>query len=216
MKIVALTDVHGAYGIVRSILEREAPFDAVVIGGDLTTRGTPEEAEAAIRSFGAFGSPVVVVAGNMDSPEVERAMGDAGLLIDGKGVVLEGVGFFGVSASPPTPMHTPYEIPEEEILKRSEAGWSDLGEATIRVFVPHAPPWNTRLDVLRNGAHAGSVSVRRVVESLSPDVVICGHIHESRGMDRLGRTHMMNCGPASDGKYGVVLAGETLELALRD
>jgi Icc-related predicted phosphoesterase len=152
----------------------------------------------------------MAVAGNMDSPEVEAAMGGAARLIDGRGFVLEGAGFFGVSAAPPSPLHTPYEISEEEILKRAEAGWKDVAGAVRRIFVPHAPPENTKLDVLRTGAHVGSSSIRRFIEERQPDAVLCGHIHEARGLDRLGTTQMMNCGPAHRGCYGILLIGSEM------
>jgi len=43
MRIIAVTDIHGLYSTVDAILEAEAAFDVVVIGGDLTTRGTDRE-----------------------------------------------------------------------------------------------------------------------------------------------------------------------------
>jgi hypothetical protein len=134
--------------------------------------------------------------------------------INGKGVVLDDVGFFGISGSPFTPMHTPYEISEEEIKKRAEAGWRDVNSAKWKIFVPHAPPRNTKLDKIFLGKHVGSTAVKEFVEERQPDVLVCGHIHEARGLDELGRTKMVNCGPAGKGYYAIIETGETVSLHL--
>ncbi len=212
MRVIAVTDIHAAYDVVESILAREAPFDAVLIGGDLTTRGTGAEAEAALRRFSSFGAPVLAVAGNMDSPDVERVMERTAKLLDGRGCVLDGIGFFGVSGGPLSPLHTPYEIPEEEILRRAAKGWKEVEMARRKIFVPHPPPLNTRLDTLRSGKHVGSAAVRQFIDEHAPDAVVCGHIHEARGTDVLAATQMINCGPAHLGWYGVLTIGKEILL----
>ena len=51
------------------------------------------------------------------------------------------------------------------------------------IFVSHSPPYNTPLDVLYNGIHAGSISIRKFIEAWArKDKLIAsfhGHIHES-------------------------------------
>jgi len=37
MRILAFTDIHGSYDRVIEILSNETGFDAVIVGGDLTT-----------------------------------------------------------------------------------------------------------------------------------------------------------------------------------
>ena len=46
MRILAMTDIHGAYDLAREIIRSE-PSDVVIIGGDLTTVGSIREAEEA-------------------------------------------------------------------------------------------------------------------------------------------------------------------------
>ncbi|MBM4160103.1 MAG: YfcE family phosphodiesterase [Ignavibacteria bacterium] len=215
MRILAFTDIHGAYSKVIEILSREAPFDAIIIGGDLTTHGTPDEAEQAVKGFNRFDKPLLVVAGNMDPPPVEERLGRLGVDINAKGRLLDNVGFFGISGSPVTPMHTPYEISEEEIKKRANAGWRDVEPAAWKIFVPHAPPRDTKLDKIFLGKHVGSSAVREFVEQHQPDVVVCGHIHEARGIDSIGKTQMVNCGPAGRGHYAVIEVGEGINVTLR-
>ncbi len=214
MRILAFTDIHGSYETVEDILGRESSFDAVIIGGDLTTHGSPAETENALRRFQKSGKPLLVVAGNMDPPELEETFLSLGVSINGKGIIIDTVGFFGVSASPFTPMHTPYEISEEEITRRAEAGWNEVRSAAKKIFVPHAPPRGT-LDTIMAGMHVGSTAVRKFIEQRKPDAVVCGHIHEARGQDTIGTTKVVNCGPAGRGYYAVLLIGDTVALENR-
>jgi len=74
----------------------------------------------------------------------------------------------------------------------------------VTIFCPHAPPYGTACDRLRSGEHVGSTAVRALVDREQPDLVLCGHIHEARGEDRVGRTRIVNPGPAAAGHYAVV------------
>ena len=215
MRILAVADIHGAYDNVSSLLERESSIDILVVGGDLTTFGTPHEATRAIRQFQEFGKPVLVVGGNMDPPELDETFDQLGVSINARGLILDDVGFFGVSGAPHSPMNTPNEIPEPEIMKRAVAGWREVEKAKRKVFVPHAPPYNTSVDKIGRGRHVGSTAVRAFIEERQPDVVICGHIHEAMGVDTIGKSRIVNCGPAGKGYYCVITLGEEIMVEQR-
>ena len=138
-----------------------------------------------------------------------------GVGINGRGMMLDQVGIFGVSASPMTPLHTPYEISEEEIALRAHSGWKDIQSARTTIFVPHAPPFNTKIDVLAGGKHVGSTAVRKFIEQHQPTVVVCGHIHEARGTDTLGTSTIVNCGPAGRGYYAIITLGKEALVELK-
>jgi uncharacterized protein len=208
MRIIAFSDIHGAHTAVLAALEKESTVDVIVLAGDLTTRGSPALAASALEAIQAYGKPVVAVAGNMDPPGLEETFERLGVSVNSRGVTIGDAGFFGVSASPFSPLHTPYEISEDEILRRAEAGWQTVADARWKIFVPHAPPRNTALDRIWGGKHVGSVAVGEFIERRAPDIVICGHIHESRGTDALGKSRVVNCGEAARGYYAVVTLGE--------
>jgi Icc-related predicted phosphoesterase len=51
--------------------------------------------------------------------------------------------------------------------------------------------------------------VREFIEEQQPELCLCGHIHESRAEDRIGKTHVINPGPLKEGGYVLLrLAGE--------
>jgi hypothetical protein len=214
MKIVALTDIHGKYEIAARIIRSESP-DAVVIGGDLTTVGTMKEAADALELFRRECGTLLVVAGNMDLPEHDDMFFQMGLSINGHGRIIGDTGFFGVSGAPHSKLKTPYEISEERILALARSGYDDVKEARVKIFVPHAPPYGTRVDIVHAGFHVGSTAVREFVEDHPVDAVVCGHIHESRGMDAIDTTRIVNCGQAGQGHYAFIDTGGSVTVENR-
>ena len=213
MRILAFTDIHGAYTKVEEALRKEQA-DAVIIGGDLTTVGSVKEAEGALLRFQTINKNLLCVAGNMDLPAHDDLFVRMGVSINGHGQIVGDVGFFGVSGGPKSPLHTPYEISEEEIAQRAHAGFAEVKHCRIKVFVPHPPPFGTKVDIAHSGIHVGSSAVRDFIEEHKPDVVICGHIHEARGRDSIEKTLIVNCGPAGHGHYAVVDVGDVIKVAL--
>jgi uncharacterized protein len=150
----------------------------------------------------------------MDSPAIDERLVELGVSIDGRGVVVGDVGIFGVSAAPISPLRTPYELPDDELEERIERGFDAVRDCPMTLFCPHAPPAGTNCDRLAGGAHVGSPVIREFVERAEPDILLCGHIHESRGVDRIGRSRIVNPGPVRDGHYAVVSVGSELSVEL--
>ena len=204
MKILALTDIHGKYAAAEAIIRAEKP-DALVIGGDLTTVGTMKEASDALDAFRKEVPEILVVAGNMDLPEHDDMFFQLGMSINGRGRIIGDVGFFGVSGAPHSKLKTPYEISEERILALARSGYAEVLTARVKIFVPHAPPYGTKLDIIRAGFHVGSTAVREFIEEHHVDAVVCGHIHEARGMDTIDKKPIINCGEARLGHYARIV-----------
>ena len=203
MKILALTDIHGSYATAEKIIQKESA-DVVILGGDLTNVGTVKEVENAVKKFLSTAKQLFCVAGNMDLPQHDDAFVQLGVSINARGVIIDDVGFFGVSAAPHSPLHTPYEISEQEIAERIEQGFVQVKQSRYKVFVPHAPPYGTKVDIVHAGFHVGSTAVREFIELHKPDIVICGHIHEARGQDTIEQTKIVNCGPTGKGYYAII------------
>jgi Icc-related predicted phosphoesterase len=214
VRIAYVVDVHGRFEAVPQALAAIGDVDLLLVGGDITTGGTPDDAERAIESWRPLAPKLVAVAGNMDSPAVDARLAELGVSVDGRGVVLGDVGVFGVSAAPISPLHTPYELEEDELTGRIERGFAAVAECRRKIFCPHAPPRDTACDRLPSGAHVGSAAVRTFVEREQPDVVLCGHIHEARSRDEIGRSRIVNPGPARAGHYAVVEVGDEISVSL--
>jgi uncharacterized protein len=214
MKLAYLVDVHDRFESVPRAMEAIGPVDVLVIGGDITTGGTPDVAAEAIEQWRPLAPRVLALAGNMDSPAIDARLADLGLALDASGTRIGDVGFFGVSAAPHSPLHTPYELDDEEIEARIERGLDSVRDCRVKVFCPHAPPSDTACDRLPNGQHVGSAAIRAFIEREQPDVVLCGHIHESRGTDTIGATQIANPGPVMNGHYAVVEIGDEVVIRL--
>jgi uncharacterized protein len=214
MRIAYVVDVHDRFEAVEHALARMGPVDALVVGGDITTGGSPQDAERAIERWRTLAPTLLAVAGNMDSPGIDARLADLGVSLDGRGVVLGDIGIAGVSAAPHSPLHTPYEIPDEEFVRKAGAGLRDLAGCRVRILCPHAPPYGTVCDRIRSGEHVGSRGLRTLIEREQPDLVLCGHIHESRGEDTVGATRVVNPGPAFAGHHAVVDVGDTVSVQL--
>lgn len=67
------------------------------------------------------------------------------------------------------------------------------------IYVVHAPPFNTKLDIITTATHVGSKSVRKFIEKEQPLLTLHGHIHESPKMsgswkDKINNTFCINVG----------------------
>ncbi|MBI2656547.1 metallophosphoesterase [Candidatus Woesearchaeota archaeon] len=67
------------------------------------------------------------------------------------------------------------------------------------LYVIHAPPFNTKLDIVTTRNHVGSKAAREFIEKEQPMLTLHGHIHESPKMsgswkDKIGNTICINVG----------------------
>ena len=107
VRVAAVGDLHcgkASPGTLQPLFTRMTESaDVVVMCGDLTDYGLPEEARVFAREVGgALKLPIVAVLGNHDyesghADEVRAILADAGVrVLDGDGVEIRGVGFAGV------------------------------------------------------------------------------------------------------------------------
>jgi Icc-related predicted phosphoesterase len=71
------------------------------------------------------------------------------------------------------------------------------------------------VDILHSGIHAGSIAVREFIEEHEPELVVCGHIHEARGVDAIGKSTIVNCGPLFKGSYALIETGPEIRVKLQ-
>jgi Icc-related predicted phosphoesterase len=214
MRLLGITDVHGKLGALDRILKDAGPVDAVLFGGDLTTFGTPDEAEKAIELARASGTTVYAVAGNCDSPEIDERLDRLGVSLHRRGVVLGRVGLHGLSAIPPWQRRM-YQFTEEELGAALQEGYAAVNRAEQHCVLAHVPPHGLSLDRVFFGRHAGSRALRRFVEETEPCLVVCGHVHEGYGLEALGPTTVVNCGSAARGKYALIDLDDEVTVQLR-
>ena len=116
-----------------------------------------------------------------------------------------------------TPWNSPREVDEEELGKKIEAMASGVKNMQSAIFNIHVPPIDTVIDkapmvdsnlkVVVKGnqvqmVSAGSSAVRGAIETHQPLLGIHGHIHEAKGIVKIGRTLCAN--PGSEYGEGIL------------
>ena len=161
------------------------------------------------------GTRAYVIPGNDDPWEIDEVLASGSSVVACDETV-EQVGphelaSFGYSNR--TPWHTPRELDEDEIYDRLKRLVDQLEEPGRAILNIHVPPYESSLDtafevgedlryVMKGGRPheiaTGSPAVRQIIEETQPLVSLHGHIHESKGVTKIGRTVAIN--PGSD--YG--------------
>jgi len=207
MKIVSFGDIHMAIGHMAKIAAELATADVAILSGDLTNFGGCEEARQVLTAVRTYCPQVLALPGNLDRPEVIGFLRDERTALHGASRRFDDLGVFGCGGSNPTPFHTPLEYQDEALGLLLAQAYQDVADAPLQLMVCHTPPHATRLDRLTNGTAVGSAAVRRFIEQQQPQVCIVGHIHESPGVERIGRTLVLNAGAFAAGGYIVAQCG---------
>lgn len=160
------------------------------------------------------------MAGNDDQDVVDEVLSQSDRLVfsDGKRLpIRNGWEMITLGLSNMTPWQCPRDVSEEELERRIVEladGVEDFGRC---IFNIHVPPQGTKLDQapqldadLRPKmdagglrlANVGSTAVRETIERYGPALTLHGHIHESAGIDNLGKTICVN--PGSTYQEGVL------------
>ncbi|WP_022657210.1 metallophosphoesterase family protein [uncultured Desulfovibrio sp.] len=201
---IAVGDIHDEPACFERIPEL-AQADGIIVTGDLTITGGVKQAELVMDVLRACALPVWAQIGNMDRPEVDTWLSEQGCnLHTVTRELTPDTAIFGVGASTFTPFGTPSEFPESAFAAWLDACWQRARHYPHTVLVSHNPPKDTACDVIPGDVHVGSTAVREFLEEAQPDICLCGHIHEARAVDRVGRTVVVNPGALAQGGYVVL------------
>lgn len=203
MDICVITDIHGKKSSLEKLFEsiniRE--FDLLLCCGDITSFGGEKEAKEVLELIPNI--PFYTVFGNCDKREVKAYIDSEGISLHEKEVKIGNYSIGGFGGSNKSPFGTPSEYDEDQLM----VGLSKLSFQNT-ILVTHVPPYGTKLDKIENNKSIGSTSVRSIIEKMQPLVAISGHVHESRAIDSIDKTQLMNPGPLKDGYYGIVKINE--------
>jgi len=214
MRLLCITDIHSEVGRFEKILANEPPADLLIIGGDFTNFGKPPEVDHILNLAQAHTPQVLAVAGNCDSPEIDQLLLERGVSLHTRGVRINNIGFFGLSAMPLW-RGDMYEFPEDELDRFLAASYAQVAGSPQYIMVPHCPPRHSEVDRNASGVNVGSIAIRQWMDKVKPILVICGHIHEARGQAKIGETIVVNCGPAKNENYAVAEVGNEVTVELK-
>lgn len=195
-KALCVSDAHAdeqALEFLKKFLREEKP-ELVLVAGDLTQNGPIDYAEDFLDAIRAAGADFFTVHGNCDPLRVKMLLDSKGNSLHARRVDWRGFTFAGFGGSPPTPHGTLIEYSEADIYKQL-APLVDNKTIVLTHFPPHGI-----LDETRDLKHAGSLSLRKIIEEKKPRAVICGHIHEREGERQALLTKVVKIAPLERGK----------------
>lgn len=200
--IVCMSDTHQQH---RKIAVPEG--DIVVHAGDMTFVGHIDW----LRDFANWYASLphkhkVLIAGNHDLtlesfPELGRIFLDKGIVyLNEESAVLEGLKFFG------TPWSLEFNDWAFNVPRGGEARqrWAKIPDDTD-VLVVHGPPY-MHGDLCRDGRRVGCPDLLERIHRIRPQLVVCGHIHESAGVYTTAHGSVIINASALDEQYRLVNA----------
>ncbi len=158
--------------------------------------------------------------GNDDPPAIDAILNRGGLVInpEERVVMLRGAcEMISCGTTNITPWHSPRELPEDELEARLDALARQVKDQAKAIYNIHVPPYNTSIDkapkldstlkpiVIPGGvqqAPVGSTAVTNILKRYQPMLALHGHVHESKGNVKIGRTLCIN--PGSEYGEGVL------------
>lgn len=153
--------------------------------------------------FAAMPTPTYATYGNVDIPSRWAQHAHPGVqILDGEAVEIGGLRIGFVGGGLPTPMRTPYEIPEADYAAKVAA----LGP--VDVLCAHIPPALPELtyDVMARRFERGSEALREAIVAHQPALAFFGHVHQPLSARiRIGRTECINVGHFARTKTPYVL-----------
>lgn len=204
MKILAMGDIHGQCQKIFNYLQKNNA-DLIILTGDITHFGPSKLGEEILNEICLFNIPTLVIPGNCDPTCIYGEIENSGAInIHNRTMIIKNIGICGFGGSNPTPFDTPLEFEEVQIYEEIEKLMKQIEDQQIRILVTHAPPYNTKTDLIPSGDHVGSESIRKIIEEFQPSLNLCGHIHEARAIDKIGNTIIVNPGESSQGFASII------------
>lgn len=164
---------------------------------------------------------VFICPGNDDAPEIDEVLNESDYVVNPEGRIVKLDDYHSMIAignSNITPWNCPRDMPEDRLSEKLESLISKIEDHSLAIFCIHVPPYGSGLDVAPQlnkelkpvlgpgGApimvSVGSIAVRQAIEKYQPLLGLHGHIHESRGVVRIGRTLCLN--PGSEYAEGIL------------
>lgn len=185
MRLLHISDIHCSYSKLKRVLEEEN-YDLAVITGDF-------ECYEISDILSDFANKTLAITGNMDDSHIDDILSELGININCQIQVVKGYSFIGISGRG-----------HDKNVEMAIKTLSNLN-TKVDVILSHYPPYGTKVDKAIKMMHVGSRSLNKLVAEYKPKYLLCGHIHESPGIDKLGSTIIINPGPLGlRGSYAII------------
>ena len=205
MKLLVISDGHGNTDALERLKAVAANADAVLYAGDFAAFGKPETGAPFLERLVALHDNVFAVLGNCDEPGFIEELERRDVCAQGQLSFFDGLAIAGSGGGSKFTGATPCERSDEELVSDlaivRQSAESDSLQSLV--LIAHNPPHGTALDKAGGNAHVGSVGIRQFIENFQPVLAVSGHIHESRAVDQIGDSALVNPGSLAEGFYAI-------------
>ncbi len=190
MKILALSDVHGDRLFIQEMAEKgvKEKVDLVLLAGDLVA--LDGNAEGLIGPFKEKGLEVAIIPGNHEGLAEVNFLSEKYGIKNLHGYVIKAgdIGIFGCGYAD-VGIH---QLSERQFFETLKKAHDLLKDVKKKLMVTHVQPSNSLMGL---GIFPGSEGIRKAIEEFKPDLHLCGHIHETHGIEEvIGSTRVINVG----------------------
>jgi len=146
-----------------------------------------------IGPFKKRGEKVLLVPGNHETIATADFLADMYDVknVHGYAVRYKDVGLFGCGGSNIGPQPP---IPEDETFDLLKKGFEKVKYLKKKIMITHTHPSKTKMEKMSQFV-IGSKGVKKAVDELKPDILLCSHVHEAEGIEeKIGKTKVINVG----------------------
>jgi len=190
MKILAAGCLHSNTSLIESLAKQaeDENVDLVVLCGDLTLG--ERSMDNIIGPFVKRKKKVAIIPGNHETAATAEFLAKKYGIVNlhGYGINEGDVGLFGCGGA----NIGMFQLTEEDIFSTLYKAHKSILNANTQIMVTHVHPNKTFMEQL-SGFVPGSSGVRKAIDILQPDLLICSHIHEASGLEeQVGKTRVLN------------------------
>lgn len=194
MKLLCGSDFHGKMPEgAKDVVDSEKPA-ALLYAGDMAPHGWDDGSlEELAEALTSLDIPVYAVEGNIDDPKFLKLLDSANESFHFLSMSKAEIGGYTIVGLPDSfgPATMGISVILSSVYKEALRGC----DPTKTIILAHVPPKNTKADLATEWGydeHAGDEGLRAVIDEFQPLLVICGHIEEARGLDKAGKTIILN------------------------
>jgi len=208
MKILVISDLHAVNDKLDLLNDQFSQADAVVFGGDFAECFKPETGADSLKALCSKHENIFAVLGNCDNEDFLMDIEEQDISVEKSLVFHDGLAFAGSGGGSKFTGKTEFERTEEEILSDFDIVLNSIDQTGDKslwnslILISHNPPKGQTVDAVNAELHAGSQMFTDFITENQPLAVVCGHIHEGAGIEKIGNTTVINPGSLGlDGSY---------------
>lgn len=190
MKILTFVDLHGNNDALQVLKFKAKMVNLVICAGDISV--FENHLHKLVKEIARFNKPILMIHGNHEdaSSLKDECSLYSNVFFLHKGIYeFNDILFFGYGGG---------GFSEHSPGFNSFVGKIKPFFRKKNVLITHGPPYGFNVDFIHN-SHVGNKDFSKFIRSIQPNLVVCGHIHETAGKkDNIGKTKIINPGPSGE------------------